>query len=49
MEIVDEWLATGLKQMAIAIKELLNASREQKDPEWSTIDDMEIRTIAQEQ
>ena len=50
MEVVDEWLATGPKQMAIAIKELLNASKDQKDPpEWSTIHDMEIRMIAQEQ
>ena len=47
-EVVDEWLATGPKKMAIVIKELLNTSREQKDPKWSTINDMETRTIAQE-
>ena len=49
MEMVDEWLATGPIQMSVAIKELLNASREQRDPVWTIIDDMEIRAIAQEQ
>ena len=49
LEVVDKWLETGPTQMATAIRELLDASREQRDPQWMLVEDTKIRTIAQEQ
>ena len=49
MEVVDKWLEQSPKQMAIAIKELLLAFREARDPIWSNIKDVKILEIAKAQ
>ena len=49
MERVDRWLKQSPKQMAIAIKELIVAFREAREPIWTNIDHEEILEIAKAQ
>ena len=49
MKTVDEWLRTGPKQFATAVRELLRAHRNQIRPRWHLVDDVDTRQIMKDQ